>query len=302
MNEEQERILRQLRDAAHESIDSEAFYAILRKAVDFGAVPRELVQEIWRKQVTPALREQTPLMTPEQERVRREMLRLHHEPSERARDPDHPVGAAARAIRAALPEFRPWQVDMSSVDLNQAARQLAEDRNKALSYTVPPDFAQVRPDSYITAARGVLIKEADGSILTMGELFQKKTTRDAFATSMREGGRFSDVLSLLWKRLEPIELRVIEEQLRRLADQVLAGTPVQFRSFQDHHYRSALRMQIDDNPIPAAIGGGCVPSPRLPEGVEIASVTIYLEPWASARSGQMVDLAEGVPFPSPGAS
>jgi RNA polymerase sigma factor (sigma-70 family) len=298
MNEEHERILRQLRDAANAGIDSEAFYQVLRKAMDFGPVPREVAREIWKKRVTSALQEKTPLMTPERQRATREALRRHHEPSERARDPSHPVGAVAQALRAALPEFRFWQVDVSSVDLNRMAEQLAQDRNGAMSYAAPPDFAEVRPDAYVTVSRGFLIRDADGSFLTMGELLQRKTTREAFAAQMKEGGRFSDVLSLVWKRLEPIELRMIEEQLRRLAETVLGSTPVRFTSYQDHHYRSALRMQLGDDSRPAAIGGVWSPSAHLPEGVHVAAVALYLEPWASVRSGQAVELVKGSPFPS----
>jgi hypothetical protein len=57
-------------------------------------------------------------------------------------------------------------------------------------------------------------------------------------------------------------------------------------------------MQFGDNPIPAAIGGVLDSWRGLPPGLHVASVAIYLEAWASARSGQVVELAKGTPFPS----
>ena len=95
-------------------------------------------------------------------------------------------------------------------------------------------------------------------------------------------------------------MRAIEESLRHLAEQVLSGTAVQFRPWQEPRLRTALRMQLGDDPRPAALGGVYDPSGLLPEGVHVASITIYLEPWASARSGRTIDLAEGSPFPHSG--
>ncbi len=297
MSVEQDQVYRQVREAARENVNSETFYQALRQALTFGPLPRELAQEIWKQRATVAeTPHKTRLLPQDKEPALREALSRHHEPSARAQDPNHPVGAVAAAMRAALPEFRSWQVDMAAVDLNQAAAQMAEDRTKALSYLFPPDFPEARADSYITAERGVLVRDADGSVLTMSELLRKKATQEAFAAQTKEGCRFSDCLSLLWKRLEPIDLRSIEQRLWHLAELMAAGTPVWFRRHEDHYYQSALRMELGDSPIPAAIGGVCGASSRLPEGVHAAAVTIYLEPWASARSGAFIDLAEESPF------
>lgn len=188
MNEEHERALRQLRETAKEGVESEAFYQVLRKVTEFGPVPREVMQEILEKRATAAgVRDKTPQFSPEEEQRLRKALACHHEPSQRAKDPNHPVGAVADAIRAALPEFRPWQVDMSTVDLNRAAGQLREDRPGRISYLRPPDFADKQPASYLTAERDVLVKDADGSVLTIGELMQRKATREACTVQMKEG-------------------------------------------------------------------------------------------------------------------
>ncbi len=208
------------------------------------------------------------------------------------------MGAAAGAIRAALPQFRPWQVDLSQIDLAERARRLYDNRAEAMSYLLPPGFAGESQTAYISAERGLLIQDDEGSVVTMGELLRKKTTQEMFREQMRTGGCMSDVLYLLWKQPEPLDLRTVEGLLRRLSDRVVPGTSVQFRPYEEPRYRAALRMQLGDYPIPAAIGGVLNRWSILPEGVWVASVGIYLEPWASARSGRIIELTEGTPLPS----
>jgi RNA polymerase sigma factor (sigma-70 family) len=299
MDPEREQILRQIREAAEEGLNSDAFYQVIRKSLNLRPVPRELLQ-VMRKHYEESIRKrgQAPLLSPEQERVIREGLRQIHEPSERARDPNHPVGAAANAIREALPEFRLWQVDISQIDLSERARQLLTDRAEGLSYLLPPDFAEESSDAYVSAERALLIKDEDGSVVTFGELMRKKATQEAFREQMKAGACMSDALGLLWKQLEPMDLRAVEELLRRLAEQVVPGTSLRFSAYEEPRYRAALRMQLGDNPIPAAIGGVLDTWQGLPQGLHVASVTIYLEPWASARSGEVIELTAGTPFPS----
>ncbi len=299
MDTERTQVIQQLQKAAAEGLDSESFYQVLRKAMSLRPVPRELLKE-FRDRHLESIRKRgrKPLLSPEHERRIRESLQQIHEPSKRAGDPNHPVGATANAIRAALPEFKPWQVDLSQVDLAAMAQRLFDSRSDSLSYMLPPDFVEAPRAAYVSSERALLIRDEDGAVLTMSELLGKKPTREAFEERMRAGGCMSDVLCLLWKQPEPLDLRAIEELLRRLSDQVVCGMPVQFRSYEEPRYRAALRMQLGDNPIPAAIGGVLNRWSILPEGVWAASIGIYLEPWASVRSGQVVELTEGTPFPS----
>src|SRR4030065_1061850 len=109
---------------------------------------------------------------------------------------------------------------------------------------------------------------------------------------MKGGGHLSDALSLLLKRAEPLELRIIEERLRRLSNGIIPNTPVSFRPYNEPRYRAGLRMQLGDDPVPAAIGWVQDPWPGLPDESNIASIHIYLEPWASAQSGEGVGLGE----------
>jgi len=300
MDPEREQILRQIREVAAEGLNSDAFYQVIRKSLDLRPVPRELLQEIRKHYYEEAIRKrgQAPLLSPEQERVVREGLRQIHEPSERARDPNHPVGATAKAIRAALPEFHSWQVDISEINLSERARQLFTDWAGALSYLLPPDFAEESRGAYLSVERAMLIKDGDGSVVTMGELMRKKATQEAFREQMKAGACMSDSLGSLWKQLEPMDLRAVEGPLRRLAEQVVPGTSLRFSAYEEPRYRAALRMQLGDNPIPAAIGGVCDSWQGLPPGLHVASVTIYLESWASARSGEAIELTAGTPFPS----
>ncbi len=298
MSEEYEQILRQLREAAEEGLDSEAFYQVIRRAAGFGPVPREALRDIMKRHFAAKMPKEGPAMTPEREETIRRSLREYHDPSERARDSSHPVGATANAIREVLPDFQSWQVDVSKIDLNAAARRLLDDRAHMMSFLLPPDFARQPQGAYITAERSLLIEDEDGSVATMGELIARKTTQEAFRRQLKTGGCMSDALGLLWKRLGTLDLQAVEELLRRLAEQAAPKTPVRFRPYAEPRFRAALHMQLGDNPIPAAIGGVHNHWSILPEGVEVASAIIYLEPWASARTGQVVELVRGTPFPS----
>lgn len=299
MDPERKQLVQELQKAAAEGLDSEAFYLVMRKAMSLRPVPRELLKE-FRDRHLEAIRKRggNPLLSPEQEQTIRESLRQVHEPSERASDPHHPVGAAAGAIRAALPEFTPWQVDLSQVNFAEQAKRLFENRAEAMSYLLPPDFVERPRAAYLSAERALLIRDEDGSVLLMGELLEKKATQEAFRERLKSGGCMSDALCLLWKQPEPLDLKAVEDLLCRLSERVAPGATVRFRPYEEPRYRAALRMQLGDDPIPAAVGGVLNRWSILPEGVQVASVGIHLEPWASARTGQVVELVRGTPFPS----
>lgn len=103
MDPERKQLVQELQKAAAEGLDSEAFYQVMRKALSLRPVPRELLKE-FRDRHLESIRKRggNPMLSPEQEQTIRESLSQVHEPSERANDPNHPVGAAAGVIRAAL--------------------------------------------------------------------------------------------------------------------------------------------------------------------------------------------------------
>ena len=289
MNAKREQILQQLKDAADEGIQSEAFFQAMRQALRLRPVPHEMLRKVMQKHWAEKLKKLP--MSPGKERKLREALGRIYGPSQRAQDPNHPVGAVAKAIRAALPEFQEWQIDLSQVDLSEAARRMFEGKGQAFSFLQPPGLTTSSEGSYITASRAWLVQDEDGRLCTTSELMQRKATGKELKEQIHQGNTLSDTL-FLWKRSEALELRDIEDLLRRLSGVIAPETPARFCAYEEPRYRTGLRMQLGDNPIPAAIGGVHTPWPELPEGASFASVLIYLEPWAAARSGQEIELEE----------
>jgi len=296
MNPEQEETLQRLREAVDAGPDSEGFYQAVREALNLRPVPPDLLREILPRRRAAREPAQGP-MTPEKKQFLRDALTRVYSPSERARDPNHPVGAAAQAIRAALPDFQPWDFDVYQIDFSRIAERMREDPERAFSFLSPPDFAREAPGAYLSATRALLIKDDDGSVLTMYELMRKNEKQAAFHAKARRGARMSDILWLLWKQAEPLELRAVEERLRHLAEAVAPGVSVDFAPYDEPRYRAGLRLQLGANPIPAALGGVLDPRPKSSDRVHAGSVMVYLEPWAAARSGQAIELANDVPIP-----
>lgn len=290
INAQREQILQQLIDAANEGVESDAFYQAMRQAFRLRPVPRELLRKALQRHL--AKKVKTP-MPPEKERMLSDALSRIFGPSDRAKDPNHPVGALTNAIRAALPEFQQWQLDLSKVDFSQLVRQMHE--GKGFSSLLPPAFAEKSLGSYISAKHAWLVQDQDGSVCTTYELMQSKGTKQTLTAQMKQGSRLSDCLCLSWRSSEPLELRAVEELLRRLSKAIAPDTPARFSTYDEPRYRAALRMQLGDNPIPAAIGGVLNPWPGLPDGVSVAAVFIYLEPWVTAQAGQVVELTDFPP-------
>ena len=290
MNAKREQILQQLQDASKEGINSEAFFQAMRQALSLRPAPNDLLRKVMQKHWAKKLKK-IP-MEPERERMLRDGLGRIYSASERARDSNHPVGAAANTIRAALPEFQQWKIDMSEIDIAGMARHMFDGKGDAFSSMRPPGFNTNAPGSYIYSLRAWLIRDEDGSLRTSFEIMQSKDTRGGMLSQMKQGGHLSDAMSLLLKRTEPLELRAVEELLRRLSNEIVPNTPVSFRPYEEPRLRAGLRMQLGDNPVPAAIGGVQNPWPGLPDGINVASVRIYLEPWAAAQSGRAVELAD----------
>ncbi|MBN2128813.1 MAG: sigma-70 family RNA polymerase sigma factor [Sedimentisphaerales bacterium] len=280
MDPKREQILQHIRDFAEKGGDTEAFVQVMRQAWTLRPLPWELLRKVRQQhwgRVSAKLKE-------DEGRVQqfRRLMKQWSGPSERAQNPDDPVGAAARAIRAALPEFQTWQIDPSAV----AESLLAG----GASLHLPPRFAEGEPGSYLRATRGLVLLKPDGSLLTATDLVKEPPPKGPAQRQARDT-RISDVLDLMWLRREPIELRSVEELLQHLVDAVAPETPARFHSLEEPQYRSALRLQLGDIGIPAALGGVYYRWPEIPEGTGIAHVRIFLEPWATARSGQDVELA-----------
>ena len=288
MNPQREQVLQKLRDLVDKGRDSIDSLQVLRQVLQLRPLPHELIAEFLKRHSNTAKRMATTEGREEVERRSRKVMEYFYRPSERALNPDHAVGKVARAIRAALPEFQKWQVDVS-----HAAQSLVQRfSGNSESSNLPPGFAKGSPGSYVYATRGTLFQSEDGSLRTMYELIQCKNIKHLNDAEFISNGRLSDVLALMWMRAETIELHAVEELLRRLSEAIAPQVEARFLAYEEPRYRSALRMQLGNIAIPSAIGGPLNPWPNMPESVSAACIQIFLEPWATAQSGQVVGLIE----------
>lgn len=296
MNSQREQVIRQLKDALDEEPDFEKLYKIMRQALRLRPVPDELLRKAMQKHWANKKKKLETPMSPERESILRVTMTRIYSYSERAQNPNHPVGMVSNAIRSELSEFRLWQVDFSQIDLNQMARNIFEGNEQTFSCLLPPDFIEKTPGAYIYPMRSFLLLDEDGIYSTSYELMQKNNSVDAFKAQLKEGKRISDSLILLWKQPESLELRDIEKLLRRLSNTIVPSVPIHFNSYDEPRYRAALKMQLGDNPIPAAIGGVLNSRSKIYGEGNTASVTIYLEPWAATMSGQIIELDDLSPL------
>jgi hypothetical protein len=88
---------------------------------------------------------------------------------------------------------------------------------------------------------------------------------------------------------EPIELRSVQELLEQVTATVLPGATMRFVHYDEPRYRAALRLHIEDEVSPAAVGGVLAGWQGRPPGVDAAHVRFFLEPWATVQSGQAID-------------
>jgi hypothetical protein len=100
--------------------------------------------------------------------------------------------------------------------------------------------------------------------------------------------RFSDALDLT-RWLPTLELLSVQELLENLSSAVLANMQVRFSPYDEPRYRAALQLHVGHTAARAACGGVLTEWPGRPPGVRAAHARIFLEPWAAARSGQIVD-------------
>jgi RNA polymerase sigma factor (sigma-70 family) len=291
MNLQREQILEQLRDLVDKGPDSMDSRRVLRQVLQLRPLPYELMGKFLQRYSNTAKKMTTPEGRKEVEHRSRKVTEYFCRPSERALDPNHALGKVAHAIRAALPEFKEWQVDVS-----RAARSLVQRFSGNFeSLNLPPGFAEGSGGSYMYIARASLVKSRDGSWRTIYEIMQEKEWQDFNDEVFINNGRLSDALILMWMQSDTIELRAIEELLRKLSKVIAPQIPVSFVAYEEPRYRASLRMQFENISIPAANGGPLNPWPNMSEGVSAASVSIFLESWAAAQSGQVVELIEFSP-------
>ena len=277
--------LRELFDKAGTG-EAEAMYQAFRAALALRPAPNDLVNEFMRRRLE--------VVRPPDERDQftahvRETARHFGGASDRASNPDHPVGAVAASIRQALPPFQEWTLDVAAA----AAHLLSSpgDVRDRLQSIMPPGFAEGRPGAFLRASRGLLLAAPDsnvGSVRTTYQLLQDSPDLSAFRAGLATA-RVSDVLDFTWMVAEPIELRSVQELLERLTAAVLPGAATRFVHYHEPRYRSALRLHIEDEASAAAIAGVLAGWQGRPPGIDAAHVRFFLEPWATLQSGQRID-------------
>jgi RNA polymerase sigma factor (sigma-70 family) len=261
-------------------MDRGEIYQALRGSLALRPVPSELIDRFFGQQGALSDAGFLPEMA----------KRLLH-PSDRASDPTQPTGAIAAAIRKALPHFQDWNMDAA-----EAAVRLVTfkgDRADRLRNVLPPGFAEGRPGAFLRAGRALVRPTESGSMQSIYERLQESQDEQTFRETFRGAKdhlRLSDVLDLTWITAAPLELRSVQKLLEGLTSAVLPGVRVLFSPYDEPRYRSALQLQVGDVLARAASGGVLAPWLGQPNGVEAAHLQIFLEPWATAQSGRVIEL------------
>jgi RNA polymerase sigma factor (sigma-70 family) len=266
-------------------IDDGEIYQAVRESLAFRPPPSELIGLFARRQMASANESKAVADGKEPGELVREIAeRLCR--SARASDPNHPVGAVAAAIRKVLPGFQDWPLDVGEA----AARFLTftgEHRDR-IQTVLPPGFAEGRPGAFLRATRGILRLGENRPAQSLYQLLQDSPDEQTFRAAKRDL-RISDVVDLIWMVAGPLELRSVQDMLERVSSALLPEEQVRFSPYDEPRYRSALQLQVGGMPAPFAHGGVLAGWPGRPQGVDAAHVRIFLEPWATVRSGQVVD-------------
>lgn len=293
MDPGQERALQRLRDLLGQEPEpnSEVLLEAMREVGKVRPLPQGLLHgafnQFWQRRMQ-RRREAHPARFERIEGMLPRLMARWLGPSSRAMDPGHPVAQAAKAIREALPGFKAWQPDVS-----EAARVMLKGQ---FPIGLPPGFAEGSPGAYISTRRIWLIKNEDGSVCTATQVMLEATREPEGLKGMFQDGHLSDALHLWWLDEGRMELHCVEDLLRRLATTVVPGNQVRFTAYEEPRFRAALRMQLGDIQVPAAMGGILTACPGMPEGVSTASVDLCLEAWATARSGEVIELDSLAPM------
>ncbi len=277
MDTQREQVLQRLKDLLDSDGDACELHEAMRQALSLRPPPVELLDAVRKRLFSKAASELK--QDKRREQAFRTLMHRYHGPSEKAQDPNHPIGAVAQAIRAALPEFQEYRLDTAQV----VQSMLGEGK----SVQLPPELAQGLPGSFFNVSRGMLMLRPDGSMLPMREFLAMKTSAQADEEKASMRPCLSDVVDLFVNRADGIELRVVEELLTHLAATIASGVSSWVVSCEYPHYRSALLLQFADIRLPAALGGVLYRRPEMPTGVGSARVRLYLESWAAARTGQV---------------
>jgi RNA polymerase sigma factor (sigma-70 family) len=288
MNEERERHIQRFKRL----IDDGEIYQALRESLALRPPPSELIDLFSRRHMAPANESHDVVGGKDPRKFLNQATQRFTGPSDRATDPNHPVGAMAAAIRKALPDFQDWRLDVGEA----AARFFTgtgEYRDR-LQAVLPPGFAEGRPGAFLRATRGLLRLRDNGPLQSIYQLLRESPDEQTFRDA-RHDMRISDVLDLTWMVAGPLELRSVQELLERLRSAFLSREQVRFSPYDEPRYRSALQLHAGGRSARFAHGGVLAEWPGRPQGVDAAHLRIFLEPWATVQSGHVVEVQQ-LPF------
>jgi len=276
MDREREQTIRRLKELIDKDEDLHDFQEAVRLGLSLHPPPVELLDALrkrWLHKGVTALKQDKG-----REQMFRRMMQRFHGPSERVQDPNHPIGAVAHAIRAALPEYQEYRLETKQV----VQSMLAESKNVPR----PPALAEGRPGSFLNVTRGVLMRHADGTVPSMRQFLARKLPRDAGAGKVDMHMCISDVVDLFCNQTDGVELRAVEILLEHLHTALAPNASSRILSYDHPHYRAALLLHLGDIVLPAAFGGVLYRRPEMPQGIGSMHVRLYLESWATARTDQ----------------
>lgn len=291
MNEERGRHIQRLKTL----IDDGETYQALRASLALRPPPSELIGLFIQRHVASTNDSQDVAGSEDPRESVRQAASRFTGPSNRATDPNHPVGAMAAAMRRALPDFQEWPLDAGEAAARLFTGSVAyPDRLQAV---LPPGFADGRPGAFLRVTRGLLRLKEDGAVQSIYQLLRDSPDEGNFRDA-RGDMRISDVLELTWMVAGPLELRSIQELLEHLRSVFLSREQVRFSPYDEPRYRSALQLHVDGRSARFAHGGVLAGWPGRPEGVDAAHLRIFLEPWATVQSGDVVEFHRLPEMPS----
>lgn len=282
-------IIKQLEDLLHHHGDQEQLQQVIHQAMKLRPYPRDLMGRIFKQRV--ASHYDTPEKKAELQRGMQTVVDVAAKPSDRVLSETHPVGQVVRLIKKSLPTFEPWAYNPDMAV--QRMMQVFCGHSRGATQGLPPGIADGRPCQYLYHARSLLLRDGQGIWRSMVEMSQmtEQPTKDAF----KQAG-LSDMLVLHWIQSNALDLQAVEKRLRDLLVTVVPKTTFALEPYSSPRYRSGLRMQFENSTLPAAVGGVLEPWPELPQERYAGMMVLCLEAWATAQSGQDIQLDHAKPF------
>lgn len=289
MTPERQDILNQLEDLLHHKRDREHIQTVIHEAMKLRPYPRDLMARILKQHV--AKHYNTPEKKAELARGMQKVVAVAAKPSNRVEDPTHPLGRIVEFIKDALSDFEPWQSDPKLAV--QRMMHVFSGHTQGISQGLPPGIAKGQPCAYLYQTRSLFFRDGQGIWRSMMEMSQLKErpSEDIWKTA-----GLSDMLVLQWIQVELLDLRTVEKRLRDLVAAVVPDAVFSLVPYSSPRYRSGLRMQFKGSTLPATVGGVLEPWPGLPEDRHCGMLVLCLEAWATALSGQNIELDSAKPF------